>query len=226
MYQPIRGLTMIDTTKYIAQLQDLHLLNHPFYQQWSEGTLPIEVLRTYTKQYYHHVDAFPRYISTIHSQCKDIAARQVLLGNLTEEESGEENHPELWLRFAEGLGVNRQDVKNANLIKQTKELVDGYFELANTSYAKGLGALFAYERQVPEVAKSKIDGLKKYYNLTSEEALKFFTVHITADEWHSEECEMLINKLSKEEQAEAYEGAIEGAKLLWNFLDGMQTCIN
>lgn len=209
-------------TDYKAKLQELHLLNHPFYQAWSAGTLSLDTLKTYAEQYYHHVDAFPRYISTIHSQCKDIESRQVLLGNLTEEESGEENHPELWLRFAEKLGASRQQVKNAELLENTRSLVEGYFDLARSSYAKGLGALYAYERQVPEVAQSKIDGLKKFYNIDSEEALKFFKVHITADQWHSEECEALIEKLSPEEKVEAYQGAIEGAKLLWGFLDGMQ----
>ncbi|WP_255586014.1 hypothetical protein [Wolbachia endosymbiont of Mansonella ozzardi] len=35
--------------------------------------------------------------------------RQVLLGNLIEEQ-GDENHPELWQHFAEGLGVSRSNL--------------------------------------------------------------------------------------------------------------------
>lgn len=208
--------------KLNAELDIHHLLKHPFYKAWSEGKLDIETLKKYSEQYYHHVDAFPRYISTIHSKCDDIESRQVLLGNLTEEEKGPENHPELWLRFAEGLGTTRSEVKGATLNQQTKELVEGYYELAGESYAKGLGALYAYERQVPEVAKSKIDGLEKFYGITTEQALKFFNVHITADEWHSQECADLIKKLSPKDQQIAANGALEGAKLLWKFLDGME----
>ena len=146
-------------------LDDFHLLKHPFYQAWSEGKLSKETLILYAKQYYHHVEAFPRYISSIHSQCNDIESRQVLLGNLTEEEKGEDNHPELWLRFAETLGASRQEVKNVDKLDNTKNLVDGYFKLARNSYAKGLGALYAYERQVPAVAESKISGLKAFYDI-------------------------------------------------------------
>ena len=195
-------------------LDSFHLLKHPFYQAWSEGKLSQETLKLYAKQYYHHVEAFPRYISAIHSQCEDIESRQVLLG--------EESHPELWLRFAETLGASRQEVKNVDKLDNTKNLVDGYFELARASYAKGLGALYAYERQVPAVAESKISGLKEFYNIDSEDGLKFFNVHITADQWHSAECLALIEKLPENQKAEAYDGAIEGAKLLWNFLDGVQ----
>ena len=76
-----------------------HLLKHNFYQKWSEGKLKIEELQEYSCQYFHHVSAFPRYISTIHSMCADINNRQVLLDNLVDEEKGSENHPELWQRL-------------------------------------------------------------------------------------------------------------------------------
>ncbi|GAM21620.1 hypothetical protein SAMD00019534_047950 [Acytostelium subglobosum LB1] len=209
-----------------AKLDNYHLLTHDFYKKWSHGELTLETLKVYAGQYYHHVDAFPRYISTIHSKCDDIKSRQVLLGNLTEEESGEENHPELWMRFAEGLGNTREAVKSSELLPKTKALVDGYYDLCNESYAKGLGALYAYERQVPEVAKSKIDGLEKFYGINNERALKFFVEHITADEWHSEECAALIDKLSEEDRKVAEQGAEEAAKLLWGFLDGMMAVSN
>ena len=198
-----------------------HLLKHNFYQKWSEGKLKIEELQEYSCQYFHHVNAFPRYISTIHSMCADINNRQVLLDNLVDEEKGSENHPELWQRFAEGISVSRERIAKTKLNPETKELIDGFFELCSESYAKGLGALYAYEYQVPEVATSKIDGLKKFYGLNDERALKFFQVHITADEWHSQECINLLNKLSPAEQEEAKQGARSAAVLLWKFLDGV-----
>ena len=59
-----------------------------FYQSWNEGTLTLDTLKIYAKEYYHHVAAFPRYISQIHSLCPDISDRQVLLENLIDEEKG------------------------------------------------------------------------------------------------------------------------------------------
>jgi pyrroloquinoline-quinone synthase len=203
------------------ELQILHLLNHPFYKAWSSGDLNIDILKKYAAQYYNHVSNFTRYIATIYTKCSDIKSRQILLDNLIDEEKGEENHPELWLRFAEGLGMNRIDVENSSLKHETKNLVEGFFDICNTGYAHGLGALYAYERQVPEIAKSKIGGLKKFYGITSERALKFFQVHIAADEWHSEECENLIQKFNERDRENAKTGAIRAAKLLWSFLDGI-----
>ena len=204
------------------ELDNWHLLKHPFYQSWNSGTLSRETLQTYAKEYYHHVAAFPRYVSGIHFQCDDIKTRQVLLGNLIEEEQGPENHPELWKRFAEGLGVTQSALEAKAELKETNELVEGYYDLVKSDFARGLGALYAYERQTPEVSKSKIDGLKKYYGLSDERSLQFFNVHIKADEWHSEECGNLIEKLDDNAKQRAKVGAVAGAKLLWNFLSGME----
>jgi len=207
--------------KLHQELDQYHLLKHPFYQAWNRGELTIDTLKTYAKEYYGHVAAFPRYISTIHSLCEKIEDRQVLLENLVDEEQGDENHPELWMRFAEGLGCNREECRTQEL-DSAKKLVNEYFDITRGSYASGLGALYAYERQTPEVAKSKIEGLKKFYNIDNAETLKFFEVHMQADEWHTEECAELLNKMNREDQEIAQLGAIQGSKLLWNFLDEMQ----
>src|SRR6185436_9263330 len=81
-----------------AAVLEFSMLKHPFYVAWSEGKLTKEILGEYAKQYYAHVKAFPTYVSGVHSQCEDVSIRQQLLENLIEEERGEDNHPELWLR--------------------------------------------------------------------------------------------------------------------------------
>ena len=84
------------------------MLKHPFYQAWVNGGLELSAIKEYAAQYYHHVCAFPRYVSGIHSNCEDLYTRQQLLENLIDEERGEENHPELWKRFGEGVGKHTQ----------------------------------------------------------------------------------------------------------------------
>ena len=203
------------------KLDAYHLLNHNFYKAWNDGQLSIDTLKVYAKEYYHHVAAFPRYISGIHTQCDDLHTRQVLLGNLIEEEQGAENHPELWRQFGEGLGVSREEFSEKPKLKDTVSLVDRYFDYVRSDFATGLGALYAYERQTPEVATSKIEGLRNHYGITDERTLKFFKVHEEADVWHREECAKLIENLNEDEQQKVLKGAEASAKLLWGFLDGM-----
>ncbi|CAM4451503.1 MAG: putative oxidoreductase CT_610 [Legionellaceae bacterium] len=217
-------MSFIETLNTV--LDEKHLLKHEFYQAWTCGELTIDYLRIYAQQYFHHVNAFPRYVSATHANCESLEARQLLLENLIDEEQGSENHPELWLRFAEGIGETRENVKNANLLPETRHLIDTFLRLAKSSYAQGIGALYAYERQIPSVADSKIAGLKKFYNIVSDEVLKFFTVHLIADIHHANATRQLLNELSEEDKEKAADAANEIANALWNFLTGVQSKIN
>ena len=206
----------------VSNLNTYHLLKHPFYQKWNEGSLSTEALQYYAEQYFKNVDAFPRYISGVHSQCPSIEDRKILLENLIDEERGTENHPELWLQFAESLGTTRSNVKSAVTAEATQRLVNGFLALVKESYSTGLGALFAYEQQVPAVAQSKMDSLKTFYGYNDNSpGLTFFKVHIKADKWHSRECADLLDKLSTADQQIAYVGAMQAARLLWEFLDSV-----
>ncbi|HUS10266.1 MAG TPA: CADD family putative folate metabolism protein, partial [Pyrinomonadaceae bacterium] len=170
------------------------MLKHPFYVAWTEGKLTKSVLAEYAKQYYAHVRAFPAYVSAVHSRCEDLSIRQQLLENLIEEERGEENHPELWLRFAEGLGVDRGDVRSAQLLPSTKDSVRRLQSLTQSEdYREGLAALLAYESQIPQVAQTKREGLKSFYDLEDERSVSFFRVHETIDILH-QQIEMQILK--------------------------------
>lgn len=201
------------------------LLKHPFYQAWTAGELPIERLREYAIRYYPHVAAFPRYLSAIHSRCDDIATRQALLENLIEEERGMENHPELWLRFAEALGVPRSAVLEAPVSLEMGKVVAAFTELcASEDTAAGLAAIYSYEAQIPAVASAKIDGLKRFYGIEDERGVAFFRVHETADVWHSQTDAELIEKHCAGD-AEASDRAIDAGRraldALWSALDSM-----
>ena len=92
------------------------MLSHPFYRAWTEGRLPLDTLRAYARQYFHHVEAFPRAVSAVHSACPDRDGRRMLAENLAEEEgiaTGKQDHAALWLMFAEGLGEQAQRVIQA-----------------------------------------------------------------------------------------------------------------
>lgn len=217
-----------ETTRFESNLLDAimeySMLKHPFYVAWTEGRLSQSVLGEYAKQYYAHVRAFPTYVSAVHSNCDDLQVRQELLENLIEEERGEENHPELWMRFAEGLGVAREDVRSAQLLPSTTDSVARLKSLtASEDYRDGLAALYAYESQIPEVARTKREGLKDFYGLEDERAVSFFRVHEGIDVLHQQvERQILSEKCkSDEEQRRAVEVARESAKALWTFLDGV-----
>ncbi|MGI9069069.1 MAG: CADD family putative folate metabolism protein [Pyrinomonadaceae bacterium] len=208
----------------LDEVMQYSMLKHPFYQAWSEGRLSKSILAEYSKQYYAHVRAFPTYVSAVHSRCDDLSIRQELLENLIEEERGEENHPELWMRFAEGLGVAREHVTDAKLLPSTEESVARLKSLtASEDYRDGMAALYAYESQIPEVARTKREGLKDFYGIEDERAVSFFRVHEGIDVLHQQIEKQILSRKCKtaDEQRRAVEAAKESAKALWAFLDGV-----
>jgi pyrroloquinoline-quinone synthase len=202
-----------------------HLLHHPFYQDWSAGRLSRAALRDYAAQYYRHVEAFPRYLSAIHSRCDDLATRQALLENLIEEERGARNHPELWMRFAQGLGVSREDVRATVPRASTRNLVETFMNLSrDAAPAAGLAALYVYESQMPAVADAKIDGLKRFYGIDNDDAIAFFSVHREADADHARTGAALIEKLANTPEGEAavITAADRAIDALCTMLDGIE----
>ena len=203
------------------KLDQYHLLNHPFYKSWNEGKLTREIIKDYAEQYYQHVKAFPRYISATHSLCEDIEKRKILLENLNDEENKDADHPKLWKNFAIAMGADSDKIEEVKADQFTQDLINNFFKNGRSTYAEGLASLYTYERQIPEIAETKIQGLKKFYGVSSDKGLEFFEAHKRADVYHREECEKLLDGLSKEEQGTAEKAALSTAKYLWNFLSGI-----
>jgi pyrroloquinoline-quinone synthase len=211
---------MTFSTELTEKISPLHLLRHPFYQAWMEGQLTREDLNRYSMQYAPHVKAFPRFVSAIHSQCENEKGRKLLLENLNDEEGtgGLKSHPELWRDFAAAFGADVDSLREGDIAPKSRELVETFFRFCRSSYEEGLGALYAYEHQVPAIAVAKIDGLKRFYGITESSAHAFFEVHQSADVHHSATCRELLDQLTPDQKQRAMRAAVEASQALWDFL--------
>ena len=200
-----------------------HLLKHPFYLAWTRGELSNEALADYARQYYHHVRAFPTYLSAVHAKCENEATRKQLLNNLIDEEAGSPNHPQLWLHFADGLGVAQDNAKNAEKWPETKKLIETFRSVCGDgSTAEGLAALYAYESQIPAICESKIDGLKKHYGFNKPEHYQYFSVHIEADREHSAAERRMLDAYLNEQNFESVKRSVNRVlDTLWEMLFGV-----
>jgi pyrroloquinoline-quinone synthase len=218
----LRHGTVLD--RIDALIAERHLLTHPFYTKWREGTLSREALQEYARQYYAFEATFPRLLSALHTRSDKPEVRQSLLDNLWDEEHGAVNHAELWLRFAEGIGVDREDVRSAAQNDGTKQLLSTYWSaVGDAPLAAGVAALYAYEGQVPEVATEKINGLRNRYGVDDDRTLAFFTVHSTLDVEHSgAERDMIAAVATSEADEEAAVAATRAAlDGWWGFLSAV-----
>lgn len=205
------------------QIAGKHLLTHPFYLAWTRGELSKEALTDYAQQYYHHVAAFPTYLSAVHAKCDDQATRKQILSNLIDEEAGEPNHPELWLQFADSLGTSAEEVRAAVPRPETTALIDTFRDVCgNSSTADGLAALYAYESQIPSVSESKIEGLKKHYGCDDPKNYQYFSVHVEADREHAAAERAMLEEHVTDGNAPAVKASVERVlNALWELLSGV-----
>ncbi len=204
-------------------IRSRHVLKHPFYVAWSMGEVARPTLQRYADQYYHFERNFPRYVAGAYARIDDPRARRTLLDNLVDEEGRDPTHPELWLRFAEGLGSSRGRVERASPSAATRRLLGTYEELAlQGSRAEALGALYAYESIFPEVAAEKARGLRRFYGVRDARSLEFFRVHTAADVEHSRAERAILRR----EVARAPSARVEAERATertmnswWGFLD-------
>ncbi len=199
-----------------------HLSKHKFYQLWNEGEISLEALRGYAQQYYKFVSEFPRLVSRVHSNTPDEEDRMLILDNLNEEEDKDLPHTELWLRFAEGIGVKRNKI-DVKMLPETKGMLDSLRKLSSKSFLEGAAALLAYEAQVPDIAALKMQGLKKHYNLKDKNSLEFFEVHSAVDIEHQKTWKKLITKhaKTKEQKAKVRRALNTSLESMWSMLDGV-----
>lgn len=212
------------TSELGALIAEKHLLQHPFYQAWSRGTLPIQAMREYAKQYYHLEKNFPLFLSNAHANAgDDFVSRQALTKNLHDEESGKKNHRELWLDYAEAIGVARSEVETSEPIEETQAAIDTFTRLSVSSMIEGVAGLTAYEAQVPAVAETKLDGLRRHYDITSKSGTAFFRLHQTLDVAHANAWWGIIDRYAASDDTKDMirTALIDGRDALWHFLDGI-----
>lgn len=208
-----------------SRIARFDLLCHPYYKTWSKGGLTRADLREYAAEYFHHVSAFPTYLSTFHARLEDGELRRQVLRNLADEEVEGRAHSDLWMDFATGMGNEGPDVRERKPMPAIQQLIDNFKMVAQTgSTAEVLATLYAYESQVPRVAVEKARGLKEMYG-ADVKTIGYFALHAYADVRHSavwrEELEEYLANHPEESDA-ALNAAERAAEWLWQALDGFE----
>ena len=214
-----------------ARIAKYDLLCHPFYKAWSAGRLTRDDLREYAQDYYHHVEAFPSYLAALGLRLEEGELRSAVLANMCDEKGvegreGKESvpHSELWLDFAEGMGSTR-NLEWHSPAPEIRQLIRYFYRVASEGSAEdALAAFYAYESQVPRIAKEKESGLRQMYG-ADDKTCGYFALHATADVYHSRVWHQELEKriaVNPETANAALDAAEDSARMLWKALDGIE----
>lgn len=174
------------------------LLDHPFYQSWTKGEITNEQLADYTYSYYELIQEIPGLWSKAISGLNAVSDESK---KLVDEETA---HISMWNDFRVKQSIGSYP--------SMKDVID---ELSVMNPSELLGAIHSFEIQQPEVAKTKKEGLLKFYGFNESDA-KYFDEHMNEAE-HIAFGKMLSEKYADKDDFE--KGFAKGSELFYNALD-------
>lgn len=189
-----------------------NVLDHPFYERWTLGTLERDELAFYAGQYRHAVVALAEAVGTA-ARASEPAVRAELEAHVAEERA----HIGLWDEFAGAIGAEPA----ADPLPETTACVESW--TAGGEGLEALAATYAIEAAQPAVARSKLDGLVEHYGVEEGPATAYFELHAALDVEHAAQSRELIAErldgADQERLLDLAEGALRGN---WMLLDGVE----
>jgi len=181
---------MSSLIKRIDQIiEEKSLLKHPFYEMWSDGKLELESLKGYSKEYYQLVKQVPHFMEPMVEDA-DSDLKDELIQNMKEEAE----HIPLWEKFAGSMGISESELQDYEGLEKTNRAVSNLGSLMDSD--NGACAMYAFEKEIPKVSKTKLEGLKEFYGIDTKDATEYFEEHMTADIRHAASWEKIINSIT------------------------------
>jgi len=171
-------------------IEERSLLKHPFYQMWSDGKLTLDSLAGYSKEYFQLVKVVPSLMTPIIEK-----APNSVVGELIENQQEEFTHINSWIKFAKELGVSEEKLIQYNGLEKTRKAISELSELMN-SFEGGACAMYAFEKEIPKISQTKLDGLKEYYGMSNADSTEYFKLHTEADIRHAASWRNILEKTS------------------------------
>lgn len=167
------------------QISKRSLLNHRFYILWREGKLTINHLRSYSKEYFQLVKAVPELVDNILENLENYDPRNQYVKAVKNTQYEEYQHIEPWIKFAQSLGIEKQELLKYEGNNEVNLAIENLKESCLSSIVEGASTMYSFEKELPQISKTKIEGLKKFYNIFSHEDITYFKIHQTADIEHA-----------------------------------------
>jgi pyrroloquinoline-quinone synthase len=198
--------------------------HHQFHRLMHEGKLTREQLQTWVLNRYYYQTRIPIKDAIILSKSEDPKFRRTWLHRITDHDgkTDGEGGLALWLRLAEGVGLDRETVASCrDVLPGVRFACDAYVELVRErplveAVASSLTEFFA-----PDLMSKRIVAWEQHYQWVDSSMLEYFRSRVPRARSDSEEAIAFVvaHARTREVQELCVRALIRKTEILWHLLD-------
>jgi pyrroloquinoline-quinone synthase len=205
--------------KIDLEIERYSLLKHDFYRLWQEGKLTSDHLAGYSKEYFQLVKAVPLLVENA-LRTNKVKKYEKSIQTILQDER---EHIEPWIKFSSSLQVDKTELMDCVGEDLTKQSVDNMIKLSESSFEEAVAVLYAFEKQLPKISETKLDGLANFYGITDGDSSEYFNIHKDIDIYHSKIWENIIKESSDDQKEKILNAVILSLKAQNSLLDSVKT---
>jgi pyrroloquinoline-quinone synthase len=197
---------------------------HPCHVLMHEGKLTRRQLQEWVRNRYYYQTRIPIKDAIIVSKSEDPAFRRAWLRRIRDHDGDRDGEGglELWLRLADGVGLDRDDVRSCGgVLPGVRFACDAYVELVRRRSLVEAVASSLTEFFAPDLLAKRVLAWERHYPWVKPETLEYFRSRVPRARRDSEEAiEFVVTQATSHEAQERCVAAlVRKTEILWHLLD-------
>jgi len=217
---------------FVARLREEGLRRyhdqHPFHELMHAGALTRVQLQAWVLNRYYYQTRIPIKDALIVAKSEDPAFRRRWIHRIQDHDGVQDGEGarsgglELWLRLAEAVGLERQEVASCrSVLPGVRFACDAYVALVSGSPLVVAVASSLTEMFAPDIMSKRIAAWEQHYPWVGAEALGYFKVRVTRARADGDEglAYVVANATSRALQDACVAALVRKTEILWHLLD-------
>ena len=203
---------------------------HPFHQRMHVGALSRGELQSWVLNRYYYQTRIPIKDAIIVSKSEDPAFRRAWIRRIGDHDGRPEEGPDsgglsLWLRLAEAVGLEREEVASCRrVLPGVRFACDAYVTLCRESPLVVAVASSLTEMFAPDLMSKRIAAWEQHYPWVGAEALAYFRSRVPRARRDGEEglAFVVAQASSRPLQEMCVAALVKKTEILWHLVDCVQ----
>ena len=198
--------------------------HHPYHVMMHEGRLTRPQLQPWVLNRYYYQTRIPIKDAIILSKSDEPAFRRMWIRRIHDHDGAQEGEGglALWLRLAEGVGLDREEVASCrSVLPGVRFACDSYVELVRRRTLVEAVASSLTEFFAPDLMSQRILAWEKHYSWVSPDVLGYFRSRVSRARDDSADAIAFVvcHATTHAEQERCVDALIKKTEILWHLLD-------